>query len=109
MNKVLFIGNGFDLDLGLKTSYSDFIKWEKFESLTDNNSLAKAIKKEHEIKKWIDLEAFLKNYIITQSTSDVFANKDDSYLKQEFYAIQDLLNKYIGNKSNLSKIVYIMI
>lgn len=98
MNKVLIIGNGFDLDLGLKTNYSDFIEDKSFKDLTESNSLAKAIKKEHEIKKWIDLEAFLKNYIIAQSTSDVFANKDDSYLKQEFYAIQNSLNEYIGNK-----------
>ncbi|MCS2404479.1 bacteriophage abortive infection AbiH family protein [Bacteroides salyersiae] len=98
MNKVLIIGNGFDLDLGLKTSYSDFIKCESFKSLTDNNSLAKDIKKEYEIKKWIDLETFLKNYIIAQSTVDSFANKYDSLLKEEFYALQDLLNTYINNK-----------
>lgn len=27
MNIVYLIGNGFDLSLGLKTSYSDFIRW----------------------------------------------------------------------------------
>ena len=27
MNRIVFIGNGFDLAHGLKTSYADFINW----------------------------------------------------------------------------------
>ena len=27
MNRIILIGNGFDLAHGLKTSYNDFIKW----------------------------------------------------------------------------------
>ena len=27
MNRLILIGNGFDLALGLKTSYADFIDW----------------------------------------------------------------------------------
>lgn len=100
MNKVLIIGNGFDLDLGLKTNYSDFIHDKLFIDLKENNSLAIAIDEEYAINKWIDLEVFIKNYIISQNTVDSFANKkDDSLLKQEFYAIQNSLNEYIGNKA----------
>ena len=29
MNRLVLIGNGFDLAHGLKTSYADFIKWYK--------------------------------------------------------------------------------
>ena len=29
MNITFMIGNGFDRNLGLKTTYSDFIKWYK--------------------------------------------------------------------------------
>lgn len=32
------LGNGFDLEMGLKTSYSDFIRSEQFEKLTARNS-----------------------------------------------------------------------
>lgn len=31
--KILIIGNGFDLNLGLKTSYKDFIQSEHFKDL----------------------------------------------------------------------------
>ena len=27
MNRIILVGNGFDLAHGLKTSYSDFINW----------------------------------------------------------------------------------
>lgn len=104
MNKILIIGNGFDLDLGLETSYSHFIKDDSFKSLVENNSLARAIEQEYQVKNWIDLETFLKNYIIAQSNSDSFANKDTSYMKQEFYAIQNSLNEYIGSKVIYNKI-----
>lgn len=39
MNRIILIGNGFDLAHGLKTSYNDFIDWivsEKFKSIVEN-------------------------------------------------------------------------
>jgi len=38
MNRLIIIGNGFDLAHGLKTSYQDFIKWFLAKSLTDLQS-----------------------------------------------------------------------
>lgn len=38
-NNVLILGNGFDLDLGLKTKYSDFTgsdEWRKYSSVESN-------------------------------------------------------------------------
>ncbi len=66
----LVIGNGFDLNLNLETSYSNYLesnifqtsfsdakegslKWELFKKYSEN--------KENELK-WIDLEVFLKEY-----------------------------------------------
>ncbi len=33
MNRLILIGNGFDLSHGLKTSYCDFLKWYIAEAL----------------------------------------------------------------------------
>lgn len=41
MSNILFIGNGFDLSLGLKTSYHDFIKSPEFANYSNNNKLFK--------------------------------------------------------------------
>lgn len=36
--KLYIIGNGFDLDLGIKSSYNDFFKSSQFEKLIKPNS-----------------------------------------------------------------------
>lgn len=59
MKITFFIGNGYDINLGLKTSYPDFLNWyikqpskcsevEVFKNLIRNN-----------IKYWSDLEKHL--------------------------------------------------
>jgi|GEM_PF-3326905 hypothetical protein len=35
---VLIIGNGFDLNFGLKTSYSDFLSSKQFKNLIESNN-----------------------------------------------------------------------
>lgn len=44
MNITFFIGNGFDLNLGIKTSYSDFCPYF-FEHSSDDNIIKKWLKK----------------------------------------------------------------
>ena len=59
---VLVIGNGFDLDLGLPTKYSDFIKSLCFDELCEkDNKLANHLREVHDVKNWIDVEEELKN------------------------------------------------
>ena len=60
MNKTLIVlGNGFDLDLGWKTSYSDFYKAKqrKFESLNRMSYVHKMITEGH----WYNLEGYLRD------------------------------------------------
>lgn len=60
---ILIIGNGFDLNLGLKTSYNDFLKSSNFNSLLNSkNNLAIHLKNKHDLANWIDIENELKNY-----------------------------------------------
>ena len=81
MKKVaLIIGNGFDLDLGLKTAYSHFAttgvpEWEKWLSVElykpksiynekiIGNSLGLYLKLAREKENWFDVEELIYNYV----------------------------------------------
>lgn len=51
-DKLLIIGNGFDIDLGLKTSYSDYITSDYFKNRLDGtyNSLLLYLENRFNIK-----------------------------------------------------------
>ena len=57
----LIIGNGFDLNLGLPTSYGNFVESEQFKDMvTRGNKLAIHLKSKYELQNWIDIENELK-------------------------------------------------
>lgn len=58
---VFIIGNGFDLSLGLPTSYTDFIKSEFFTNHLYDSELFKHFHEKINIEKWVDIEAELVN------------------------------------------------
>ncbi len=65
MNITFLIGNGFDINLGLQTSYSDFVKeYKKSKSKNDNIKRFKENMKENQ-ELWNDAEIALGQY--TQS------------------------------------------
>jgi hypothetical protein len=101
MNVVYIIGNGFDLNLGLKTSYQDFYEYFKEQSKDDsfyeefgdeykenikNRVSEMAIKMKHS-KTWADLEIALGEY------TDEFSSIEEFQLL--YYKICDELVKYI--------------
>lgn len=60
--RLLIIGNGFDLDLGRNTRYSDFAKsdfWPK----NLKSQLYRYLSQTSQIEKWFDLEGELANYV----------------------------------------------
>lgn len=60
--RLLIIGNGFDLDLGRNTRYSDFAKsdfWPK----NLKSQLYRYLSQKSQIEKWFDLEGELANYV----------------------------------------------
>ena len=60
--RLLIIGNGFDLDLGRNTKYSDFAKsdyWPK----NLKSQLYSYLNQKSQIEKWFDLEGELANYV----------------------------------------------
>lgn len=81
------IGNGFDLNLGLKTSYKDFYDFYKLieSSKVSINTLKKNISNNY--KNWSDLELALGQY------SEEFKTVDD--FDEVFEDIGEQLSKYL--------------
>ena len=91
---VLILGNGFDLDLGLKTSYKDY--WKSSYCPKDypsplirhlNNRWDKDIDK----VRWYDLENELLTYVKEGDKTDIINDEERSYLKR--YSDHDLYIK----------------
>lgn len=107
---ILILGNGFDIDLGLKSKYSDFIKSRNFESLrtTCQSKLITHIENcINDSSLWFDLEQSLKDYALDKfsgcnidcdSFGDVVAKIDSDLIindKRTFDAICENLSSYL--------------
>lgn len=98
-NKILIIGNGFDLDLGWKTRYSDFAKsayWPLRNSTTSLwNDLEEFLIKHKEIDKWFDLETALGEYASNVKSNHLGLEEQD---KMTFNKITQGLCDYLKNE-----------
>lgn len=74
MNILHIIGNGFDLNLGMKTSYKDF--YEYYNSLDSSNEIVNELKKNinDNYKNWSDLELAIGKY--TKNIPDLICFDD---------------------------------
>ena len=100
--KVLILGNGFDLNLGLKTRYRDFIESEEwkvmFQKQCENNgshALLWYIKNQSEDSLWSGIEESLYEYASTKplDTSDTEVEWD----MKDYDAINIAMGDYIKN------------
>lgn len=115
-NTVLLIGNGFDLDLGLKTSYADFIVSAIFEAgrqkacetkhveagLNIVNRIYKVFRKRN--CNWIDIEKELyniatknKNHYEYNDVDKATNNRCSDYIKESYDNLVSLLCEYFNN------------
>lgn len=87
---LLIIGNGFDLSLNLKTSYSDFINSRHFlEYGYRNEELHKHLYDKHEIQNWIDVELELKKYALKLLPSPIIPHiSEDQKIKRDKFKPQ---------------------
>jgi len=93
MNTVFIIGNGFDLKLGLKTSYQDFYDAYVEEGSSDQKeiiNLKDAIQKD--IDTWSDLEIQLGNHTSSLQGQDEF--------DMVYFDIVSSLKKYLEKEQN---------
>lgn len=97
MQIIHIIGNGFDLNLGLKTKYSDFFKYYTKENVGDSKVVAELknrIKGDH--KTWCELELALGRY-----TSNL---KLEAQAEELILNLLDGLCDYLEKEQSLAKI-----
>ena len=100
--KLLIIGNGFDIDLGLRTRYSDFAKsknWEKLMENTDSfdRDLLRALNDAKEKEAWFDIEKTMNDYVRAirpEFLTTDFVDKD----KNSFIEVTKALAKYLKDE-----------
>lgn len=116
MSKILIIGNGFDINLGLNTKYSDFINSEQFQNLVkSNNHLAAYLQKIHSGKNWVDIEHELKDYetvINNQSKANLMFSKptlmpEDRPIKckADFVELKNALIEHLKSEVKSSQVL----
>ncbi len=85
--ELIIIGNGFDLSLGLKTSYRDFVQSEIFKSLPRaSNLFVPYLAPASEDSNWIDIENELKK--ISQSYTSP---------ENDYYELCSKLKEYMAS------------
>lgn len=75
-NRVLIIGNGFDLDLGWNTRFSDFMKSKYWPKNVHSGSILHHLERCRDLTDWFDLEYQIGVYASSMST------RGDSKLSQ---------------------------
>ena len=96
--KIMIIGNGFDLNLGFKTSYQDFLESQYFKSLVnDNNSLALYLDKKNNLLNWVDIENEITNYSIKiiKLQHEEKINLTTADIKNHFKSLKVALIQYL--------------
>lgn len=85
--KTIIIGNGFDLNLGLPTSYSHFINSEYFTRLISTNKLCRYLTDTYERCNWVDIEVSLKEYAEEMNNPKTFFS--------DYTALKKALTRYL--------------
>lgn len=111
MNITFLIGNGFDLNLGLKTKYTDFLEHYLKDDKNDNDTI-KQFKKDIEknLSTWADAELAFGKYTKTLNSKEDcvtcwkdFVNNLNEYLKGEnIYLETDEELKNFYNRNSLT-------
>lgn len=100
IKKTVIIGNGFDLDLELPTSYQDFINSDIFKTRNGENKLYEYIYNRYKVCNWADIENLLKEYANCKPPVEEFYN--------DYCILKNDLKEYIKSIdfSNVNKIQY---
>lgn len=109
MAKILLIlGNGFDIDFGLKTRYSDFANhpiWDNLmnESHAFDQDLLGTLKSAKETEAWFDIEKTMNDYVRALPPAILITdrvNKD----KKDFINISEALSTYLKKEQTERKL-----
>lgn len=97
---IVILGNGFDLDLGLHTSYGDFVKSPQWTGLMegngrslDDNWLLGYLQRKVGVNQWVDLESALLEYAVIKTNGRDFRHAKEDAL--DFDALCNSLKEYL--------------
>ena len=97
--RVVLLGNGFDINIGLPTAYRDFINSDfcRLLAVQRGNYVTNRIVNNYRLKNWIDIEEELKTLAIEMAGSgfDII-----SQIKNEYGLLTDSLSQYLMSISN---------
>ena len=120
----LIIGNGFDLDLGLPSKYSDFADSPEFHDLARRmhnmyyeeerkNSLVLQIQQASNNSNWFDIEEEIYKYVLNHPYLDENMIR---HVRSEFDALKRALTNYLKrvskeleHKANKQKLAYVLL
>ena len=94
MSNVFVIGNGFDIDIGLKSKFDDFYDSDYWPFHGKNTPLAKFLELNCAVERWLDVEEALAEY--GSKTISFGSHVDED--KEDFQLLKDSFNKYILNE-----------
>lgn len=102
-NTLLILGNGFDLDLGFRTSYGAFMESQEFRNFQEATYLGKYLfDEQNKSKTWIDIEKELSRYCLEVNQSGLMTPMKTygrKLLKQEYESLKDALKKYLRKET----------
>lgn len=103
-NTLLILGNGFDLDLGFRTSYGAFMESQEFRNFQEATYLGKYLSDEqNKSKTWIDIEKELSKYCLEINQSGLMTSMKTygrKLLHQEYESLKDALKKYLRKETS---------
>ena len=92
--KVLILGNGFDLDLGWKTSFQEFVRSDYWplKNKQPNFPMADHIASRINVERWYDVEAILKEFA---SGTTLYRHKSLPQEEAFFFELKEGLTGYL--------------
>lgn len=104
LKNLLVLGNGFDLSLGFKTKYSDFVESDIWRELytkhraevCQDSSLIDYLNEKRETEKWFDIEQSLLDYVSRRDDGLFVDNLEQD--RKDYEKICTALVEYIANE-----------
>lgn len=103
----IVVGNGFDISLGFKTKYSDFVESDEWKNMYEqcskknhHYSLLQYLNGKRYIDEWFDIEAALLDYVSKRKDGSYVSNVERD--KDDYIIVCKTLNDYLTNHINNS-------
>lgn len=93
-HQCIILGNGFDLDMELPTSYNDFLESQEWKALSSNknsNGLIAHIESIYTIENWCDLEETILKYAMKYNEKNISSD----IIFDEYNKISNSLSAYL--------------